>query len=63
MINKLRTYFKSKSKLDDKCSKLEHQIKLMQEHMEQQRGKISMLERKLHIAREMWDISNKTKTY
>jgi len=30
MIKKLRTYFKSKSKLDDKCSKLEHQIKLMQ---------------------------------
>lgn len=63
MINKLKTYFKSKSKLDDKCSKLEYQIKLMQEHMEQQKESISQLERKLHLAREMWDISNKTKTY
>ena len=63
MINKLRTYFKSKSKLDDKCSKLEYQIKLMQEHMEHQRESISQLERKLHLARKMWDISNKTKTY
>jgi len=63
MINKLRTYFKSKSKLDDKCSKLEYQIKLMQEHMEHQRESISQLERKLHLARQMWDISNKTKTY
>jgi len=63
MIKKLRTYFKSKSKLDDKCSKLEHQIKLMQEHMEHKRESISMLERKLHLDRQMWDIYNKTKTY
>ena len=63
MIKKLRTYFKSKSKLDDDNIRLRHQIVLMQEHMSQQRESISQLERKLHLARQMWDLSNKTKTY
>ena len=63
MISKLRAYFKSKSKLDDDNLRLKHQITLMQEHMSEQKESISQLERKLHLAKKMWDISNNTKTY
>ena len=63
MIKKLRTYFKSKSKLDDDNLRLRHQIELMRDHMNQQKESISQLERELHLARQMWDLSNKTKTY
>jgi len=63
MLNKLKTYFKSKVKLENEVGRLNHQIGLMQVHIQEQREEMKRLERATELARRMWDLSDKTKTY
>ena len=62
MINSIRTYFKSKSKLTDRVGKLEHQIKLMQEHIQTQKEENISLKEQIRNLEMMWDIET-TKRY
>tara|TARA_Y100000389_G_scaffold126031_1_gene123388 strand:- start:293 stop:481 length:189 start_codon:yes stop_codon:yes gene_type:complete len=62
MINSIRTYFKSKLKLTDRVGKLEHQIKLMQEHIQTQKEENISLKEQIRNLEMMWDIET-TKRY
>tara|TARA_Y100000385_G_scaffold178690_1_gene184665 strand:+ start:151 stop:339 length:189 start_codon:yes stop_codon:yes gene_type:complete len=62
MINSIRTYFKSKLKLTDRVGKLEHQIKLMQEHIQTQKEENISLKEQIRNLEMMWDIET-TKKY
>ena len=62
MLNKLKTYFKSKTELTDKVGKLEHQIKLMQDHIAVQNGEKMSLKKQIRELEMMWDIET-TKRY
>ena len=41
MLSKLKTYFKSKTELNNKVGKLEHQIELMKEHIQTQNDEVA----------------------
>lgn len=62
MINTIRAYFKSKLKLTDRVGKLEHQIKLMQEHIQTQKEENISLKEQIRNLEMMWDIET-TKRY
>jgi predicted RNase H-like nuclease (RuvC/YqgF family) len=62
MINTIRAYFKSKLKLTDRVGKLEHQIKLMQEHIQTQKNENISLKKQIRDLEMMWDIET-TKRY
>ena len=63
MLSKLKTYFKSKTELNDKVGRLEHQIKLMQEHIQAQNKQQMSLKRKVSELEMLLDISENTKRY
>lgn len=63
MFRKLRVYFKDKKELDAEVNRLKHQTGLMHEHIMKQNDEISQLKRKLQVAEQMWDVSNKSKKY
>jgi len=62
MINTIRAYFKSKLKLTDRVGKLEHQIKLMQDHIQNQKDENLNLKKQIRELQMLWDIETK-KTY
>ena len=62
MLSKLKTYFKSKTELNDKVGRLEHQIKLMQEHIAVQNEQIMSSKKQIRELEMMWDIET-TKRY
>ena len=62
MLRKLKTYFKSKTELDEKVGRLEHQIKLMQEHIQSQNEQIMSSKKQIRELEMMWDIET-TKRY
>jgi phage shock protein A len=62
MLSKLKTYFKSKLKLSNEVGRLEHQIKLMQEHIQAQNDEKLSLKKQIHELEMMWDIET-TKRY
>jgi len=62
MLRKLKTYFKSKTELDEKVGRLEHQIKLMQEHIQSQKEEITNSKKQIRELEMMWDIET-TKRY
>lgn len=62
MLNKLKTYFKSKLKLSNEVGRLEHQIKLMQEHIQAQNDEKMSLKKQIRELEMMWDIET-TKRY
>ena len=62
MLSKLKTYFKSKTELNDKVGRLEHQIKLMQEHIQTQKDNNMSLKKKIRELEMLWDIET-TKRY
>jgi len=62
MLSKLKTYFKSKTELNDKVGRLEHQIKLMQEHIAVQNDEKMSLKKQIRELEMMWDIET-TKRY
>lgn len=62
MLNKLKTYFKSKPKLEGEIGRLNHQIKLMQEHIQAQKDDNMSLKKKIRELEMLWDIET-TKRY
>ena len=70
MIGKIRKYFKSKSELEEQLGHLQHQIRLMQDHIAVQKAEnlslnqqIFELERKNQITQALLDVSSNTKRY
>ena len=62
MLSKLKTYFKSKTELNNKVCKLEHQIELMKEHIQTQNDEKMSLKKQIRDLEMMWDIET-TKRY
>ena len=70
MIGKIQTYFKSKKELEEQLGHLQHQIRLMQDHIAVQKAenlslneRIFELERKNQITQALLDVSSNTKRY
>ena len=63
MLSKLKTYFKSKTELNNKVGKLEHQIKLMQDHIQAQKEENLSSKKKIRELEMLLDIANNTKRY
>ena len=70
MIGKIQTYFKSKKELEEQVGHLQHQIRLMQDHIAVQKAenlslneRIFELERKNQITQALLDVSSNTKRY
>ena len=62
MLSKLKTYFKSKTELNNKVGKLEHKIELMKEHIKTQNDEKMSLKKQIRDLEMMWDIET-TKRY
>ena len=62
MLSKLKTYFKSKTELNNKVGKFEHQIELMKEHIQTQNDEKMSLKKQIRDLEMMWDIET-TKRY
>ena len=70
MIRKIKRYFKSKDVLEEQVGHLQHQIRLMQDHIAVQKAenlslkqRIFELERKVGVTQSLLDISSNTKRY
>ena len=70
MIGKIQTYFKSKKELEEQLGHLQHQIRLLQDHIAVQKAenlslneRIFELERKNQITQALLDVSSNTKRY